>query len=358
MRRFFAQVARTTALAVAILTCGCPAPSTPTENPPPPPPGPHNPADDPMEEEDALRVALFVLGPNTGFVGFDGAHHLHGVNLGVTTELMAGPNTVIQPRDAALDSRGALYIISGAKSGSVAIYENPLSANGGRLPDRMVFGDATQIANNPSGIAIDLENETLYVASITGDLLAFSIGVPEAFNGAVAPARTFRVNMPLFKAEQLRFANGSLYVVDARGGTSDIMAFDNPSSLVGDVLPDRVISHAGFDNTIGIDVDAFDRLWVGVRDLGQVLMFEGAGSLDGAVEPDLALSIADATIPPKPSFATTDSEDRLYVADSNGNVIFVFDVASELLSGARRPARTIDSAELVAPNRLLVFERY
>ena len=146
-------------------------------------------------------------------------------------------------------------------------------------------------------------------------------------------------------------------MVDARGGTSDIVAFDNPSALAGDVTPDRVISHAGFDNTIGIDVDGQDRLWVGVRDLGQVLMFKAAKALDGAATPSLSLSIADVDVDPKPSFATTDSEDRLYVADSSGNVVFVFDLATDLLSGGRAADRTIDSMELIAPNRLLVFER-
>ncbi len=354
MRWFYMTLAGWTAFVAAMMAGGCVPPVAPAD-------GdllPGQPAQQPSDgDETDLQTTLFVFGPNTGFVGFDSAQSLSGVGLPATLELMSSNSTVIQPRDAALDSRGALYLISGAKGGSIAIYNNPLTATGSRLPDRVVSGDATLIANNPSGIAIDRENELLYLSNPVGELLVFDIASPELFNGDIAPVRTFRVDLPLFSAEQIRFANGSLYVVDARGGTSDILAFDNPAALQGDVTPDRVISTAGFDNTIGIDIDAQDRLWVGVRDLGQVLLFTAAKSLDGAATPDVALSITDVDVSPKPSFATTDSEDRLYVADSNGNVVFVFDKASELVSGARAASRTIDSMELIAPNRLLVVER-
>lgn len=311
----------------------------------------------PDDADAKLRTTLFVLGPNTGFVGFDGADNLNGVGLAATTELLNSSATVIQPRDAALDCNGALYLISGNKGGSIAIYDNPMTATGSRPPDRVVFGDATGISNSPTGIAIDCEKHLLYIADTEANVLLFDIRSPELFNGNVAPLRTFHIDLPSNSPAQICLANGSLYVVDARGGTSDILAFDNPAALVGDVVPDRVITNAGFDNTIGIAVDARDRLWVGVRDLGQVLMFKAAISLDGTMTPDLALSIANVDVPAKPSFATTDSEDTLYMADSNGNAVFVFDLATELTSGPRIANRVIDSAELIAPNRLLLFER-
>ena len=58
-----------------------------------------------------------------------------------------------------------------------------------------------------------------------------------------------------------------------------------------------------------------------------------------------------------PAFATTDSEDRLYIADSNGNAVLVYDEASDLLSSEAAPDRIIDSNELIAPNRLVVYEQ-
>ena len=66
-----------------------------------------------------------------------------------------------------------------------------------------------------------------------------------------------------------------------------------------------MITYSGFDNTIGVDVDAKDRLLVGVRDLGQVLIFNHASTLDGVVEPSVTLAISGTKRAPKPSFATT-----------------------------------------------------
>ena len=167
------------------------------------------PAGSPSKDDDAeLRTTLFVLGPNTGLVGFDAADGLNGLNLPATTELMAGNSTVIQPRDAALDRRGALYVISGANGGSIAIYENPLSATGTRPPDRAVFGAATLLSKNPTGIAIDRDNDLLFVSNAVTDMLVFDIRSPESFDGNIAPLRTFRIDLPLFSPEQIRFANG------------------------------------------------------------------------------------------------------------------------------------------------------
>lgn len=301
-------------------------------------------------------TTLFAIGPNMGLVGFDNAQTLSGSKVAVTTELSRSSKLVSQPRGAALDHNGALYLVSGANRGSIAVFDNPLAANGGRRPDRSVFGPQSQIARSATGIAIDRDNGLLYVADSTSDLLVFDISSPEAFDGDVAPVRTFDVDHLRFRPMQMCFANGSLYLVNARGGTSDIFVFDNPGSLTGKVAPDRVITHQGFDNKIGVHVDAQDRLLVGVRGLGQVLIFNDAATLDGPATPDVELSISGADVDPQPSFAMTDSQDRLYVADATGNVVFSFDRASELASGARAADRTIDSSDLIAPNRLLVYE--
>jgi hypothetical protein len=310
----------------------------------------------PVAGQDGATSTLFVMGQNMGLVGFDRASTLNGSRVVVTTDLVLNGKTVSQPKDVALDQHGALYLVSGANRGSIAVYRNPLTANGSRRPDRMVYGDQTRLARTATSIAIDGKNGLLYVANTATEVLVFDISSPEAFTGNVAPARVFIVDMAQFRTKQLHFAQDALYIVDARGGTSDIVVFDDPGALRGKVTPTRMISHPTFDNKISVNVDARNRLLVGVRKRGQVLIFNNASALDGTATPDVALSISGTNVAPKPSFATTDSEDRLYVADASGNVVFSFDNVSELATGEHYPNRTIDSSSLIAPSRLLLYE--
>jgi hypothetical protein len=341
---------------------GCPSPDAgggPGDDAPDAPDGdgPNTPGGADPDDADTKAVGLFVMGPNMGLVGFGRVEALDGENVDVTTELATGPDTILTPRDAVIDRRGALYVLSGARGGSVAVYDNPLTANGGRRPDRVVYGEATGISRSPTGLAIDDENDLLYVSNLLEGVVVFDISSPDAFDGEVAPVRAFEIDYPMFQAAQVRFANGSLYVADVRGATTDILAFDQPQSLDGLVAPDRVISSTGFDDRIGFSIDPLDRLLVGARENGLVLMFENAAALDGAVTPDLTLTIAGADVEPWTSFATSDSDDRLFVADANGARIYVFDELTDLASGAREADRIIDSSELLVPDRLIVFER-
>lgn len=308
-------------------------------------------------ESNGQQTTLFVIGPNMGLVGFDSAESLSGPGVTATTDLMLSKETVKQPRDGAVDHNGTLYLISGTHGGSVAMYDNPLTASGNRPPDRVVAGKKTLISRSPTGIAIDSASNLLYVANVMNDVQVFDISDPSAFAGEVAPIRAFKVDMAQIKPQQLCFANGALYMVDARGGSSDILVFDDPGSLSGKIKPSRVISCTGFDNKIGINVDAQDRMLVGVRKPGRVLIFNDAKTLDGASTPDVTLTIEGPKVDPKPSFVTTDSQDRLYVADASGNAVFAFDKATELESGTRSPDRTIDCRDLTAPNRLVLVER-
>ena len=309
------------------------------------------------DDKNDLLSTLFVIGPNMSLIGFDRAASLNNLALAPTTDLALSHSTVIAPRDAAIDANGALHIISGAAGGSIAIYNNPLTATGSRLPDRRVLGPATKLANNPTGIAIDRAASLLYVSNLPNEIAVFDISQPAVFTGDVAPLRTFSVNLPGFAPEQIRFAGGSLYVVDVRGGAADIHVFDAPSLLQGPVTPDRTITHAGFDDRIGIEIEPKGRLLVAARDIGTVLIFASAAALDGAVTPDVEISISGAPIASKPSFATIDREDRLYIADANGNTVFAFDLASSLISGGHFAERTIKSTEFVVPNRLVLYER-
>ena len=305
----------------------------------------------------AGQSTMLVIGPNMGLVGFDKADMLNGKRISVTTELKPNTRTVSRPRDAALDAHGALYLVSGANRGSIAVFEDPLASNGTRKPDRMVFGGRTLISRSPTGLALDRHNGLLYVSNTSKTILVFDISVPSSFEGNVAPLRSFDIDQPMFRPKQIRFANGSLYVVATRGGTADIAVFDQPAELSGRVAPHRVISSPKFDNRIGLSVDDKDRMLVAAPKTGKVLLFEHASTLDAIAVPSAEFTIGRTATKSMPSFAMFDSADRLYVADASGNCIHVFDPSEGPATGERTADRTIGSPDLIAPNRLLVFER-
>ncbi|MEZ6063461.1 MAG: hypothetical protein R3C19_24195 [Planctomycetaceae bacterium] len=223
------------------------------------------------DSEDRLQnagLSLFAIGPNMGLVGFDSAETLNGARITPTTELMHGARTVSRPRDAAIDRHGALYLISGANGGSVAVYENPLTANGSRKPDRMVFGRNTQISKSPTGIAIDRENERLYLSNAVTGILVFDISSSQAFSGDVTPLRVFRVDQPC----AVRSRSGLQPELATLSTLAEIHRTSRCSThraIPGDATPNRTINHMDFDNRIGIDVDSAGRLLVAARTSGQ-----------------------------------------------------------------------------------------
>ncbi len=307
------------------------------------------------DEPDALtQTMLYVI--SSGLQGYRDAGTLRGPTITATTDLDSDPAG--DPVDAAFDARGALYVISSLNTGTIAVYDNPLTATGNRTPDRMVSGDLTGLFI-PTGLAIDVENDLLYVSNgfsnSVSHVVVFDLGTPDAFDGNVEPISTFDVDMDsVLFADQVQFANGSLYVVDA----PEILVFDSPADLKGPAIPDRVITNAAFDDNIQIHLADADRMIVASGDTGgtdQVFILERASTLDGAVEPDVVLTVARTTGTADTIFAAIDSQDRLFIADGWNGVIYTFDNASTLTSGEYFADRDFDLGTYL-PDRLLLSE--
>jgi hypothetical protein len=303
---------------------------------------------------------LFVLHPNVGFLGYENPATLGSSHAAVTTTLAMSPETVLAPRDVALDACGALYFASGARGGAIAVYDDPRLATGSRRPDRRVSGKATRVAS-PIGLAIDQEKHLLYVllrrSAVQPTVVVFDISTPHDFNGEVAPLRTFQVAVTNLNAQQVRCAHGSLYMVNMRGDTAEILAFDRPETLHGSVVADRVLTSAALQGEIHIEVDAKDRLLVSVPGAGQVQIYAGASQLAGPVAPSVTFTIAGTTAKPQPTCAITDAQDRLYLVDAFRSVIYAFDHTSTLSSGQHSPDREIDTKGAMVPKLLLLLER-
>jgi sugar lactone lactonase YvrE len=143
--------------------------------------------------------------------------------------------------------------------------------------------------------------------------------------------------------------NDRLYV--ANNADLSILIFDSISTKNGNVAPERTISGAN-TTLVGPTDLTLDRgrNLLYVADDIDILVFSSASTATGNIAPARTLS---------PGFAAAailidGANDRLYVADSAGNSIAIYDNASTLASGPITASRTVQGASthLATPSGL------
>src|SRR5688572_13564031 len=123
--------------------------------------------------------------------------------------------------------------------GSIAIFDNISTLNGGQTPTRHIFGDSTGL-RQPHGCWLDETNDMLYVAN------------------------TFACN---------------------------ILVFHNASIRDGNTTPDRIISHATLGAPVYIFIDeSTDRMFVAAMNGGcggqpKVAIYNAASTINGNIQP-------------------------------------------------------------------------
>jgi hypothetical protein len=123
--------------------------------------------------------------------------------------------------------------------GSIAIFDNISTLNGGQIPTRHIFGDSTGL-RQPHGCWLDESRDMLYVANSFG---------------------------------------------------CNILVFHNASTRDGNTPPDRVISSPMLSGPVYIYIDeALDRMWVAGSGIGcggppKVSMYASASTINGVIQP-------------------------------------------------------------------------
>jgi hypothetical protein len=127
--------------------------------------------------------------------------------------------------------------------GSIAIFDNISSLNGGQTPSRHIFGDSTGL-RQPHGCWLDQANDRLYVANSFG---------------------------------------------------CNILVFNNASTRTGNTPPDRIISHPSMSTPVYIFIDnAHNRMFVACSGIGcgglpKVCVYNNASTINGVVSPDVRI---------------------------------------------------------------------
>ncbi len=127
--------------------------------------------------------------------------------------------------------------------GSIAIFDNISTLNGGQTPARHIYGNLTQL-RQPHGCWLDEANDRLYVANSFG---------------------------------------------------CNILVFNNASTINGNTAPDRVISHPTLSTPVYIFIDnTADRMFVACSGVGcggppKVCIFNNASTINGVVNPNVRI---------------------------------------------------------------------
>lgn len=156
-------------------------------------------------------------------------------------------------------------------------------------------------------------------------------------NGNVTPAATINnttFSFPGFTT--LDTANDRLYI--ANTGDLSIVIYDGISTKTGNVAPSRIITGT-LVNPTDVSLDKVRNLLYVADDL-DIVVYASASTANGTPTPVRTLSV----IFQLSGIFIDGANDRLYVADSNGNSVAVYDHASTLASGPITANRAVQGA--------------
>lgn len=244
---------------------------------------------------------------------------------------------------------GKIYV-SNAANNSIVRFDSALTVTGNATPGAIISGASTQLAA-PQHMLLDVPNNRLFVANQG----ASSIVIFETANiktGNVTPERTISGPATLLATPvdvALDSGRNLLYVADG----SNIFAFAAASTVNGNTPPVRSIGVGFVPAAIFLD-QTNDRLFVANSTGNAIHVYDGASLLNNATIANRIISGA-ATQLSKPAGLQVDTAGRLIASNFNPPSITVYANAA-IASGNVSPTATISGAStgLVAPTQMVL----
>lgn len=299
----------------------------------------------------AVGSVLFVAASGTSaMLSYNNADVVTGG--AAPNRTVSGEATTLNgPRGLAIDlARDQAYIANGAAN-AVVVYANARAANGNTAPSRTIAGAATTL-NAPSGLYFDVAGDRLYIAN-TGANTVLVYDNAGAVNGNIAPTRLLTSPGTLTAPSRIAVdtTRNLLYVAN---GDGRILVYAAAATVSGAVAPVRVWSSDELVGVSGLSIDPVgDRVYVGNAGTNRILIFDGASTASGTVTPQRSLfGVGTSLNQPRDLFVDI-GNDRLYVANSGGNQILVFDNASTA-TDSPTPARVLSLAGGTVPQGVFV----
>ncbi len=282
-----------------------------------------------------------------------------GVNGNIAPDLnLSGASTQLSgPADLVVTSSGDM-LVANYSSAAITVYVDAPTAHGNLAPDANVFGAATQLVK-PTSIALDSAADRIFVCDrVAHDVKVYDGASDGGFIGNLPPTRRIHTTTSADLNQPFGVnldAAGNLYV--ANSAAANVLMFDGAGSLNGDVTPSRILNSPDFAGALVYDVfvDLDDRLYV-LDGAGRVLMFNDASSLNGMVSADviLTVSVPGALL----ASIIVDREQNGYIVDAGNDAIYSYD-AIQTRNGLLAPDRTIagPNTQMNQPMRMFLMER-
>ena len=249
--------------------------------------------------------------------------------------------------------QGKLYVSNSANN-TILRFDQAFTDSGNIIPGATISGVATTL-NGPDFIFLDTSADRLFVAN-NNDISILIFDNISTKNGNVAPERTITgANTTLVSPTDLTLdkTRDFLYVAD----DLDIEVFNSASTATGNIAPARSLT-PGF-SVAAVFVDgANDRLYVADSTGNSIEIYDNASTLaSGPITASRTITGA-STLLATPSSIQIDQSGRLVVSNASPASITIYSNAATA-SGNVAPAATISGSNtaFVSPNQIAMDTR-
>ncbi len=306
---------------------------------------------------------LFVVNNNAELTSYRGALSLDGEEAPTTRLSLGASTSLFQPRAAVLTETGRLLVAR--QNGGIVGYDEGASADGETPASVVVEGAGTGL-DTPIAFAYAGASDTLYVGGPQMDegVLVFSAVSSAAFDGEVAPARSFGPSdraphdatgtIEMSVDALVLDGSGRLFLSDTSGehvNNSRVLFYEAPQALDGAAEPDAVITSVAWGTIEDMAIDADGTLYV-VNASDTVFVYDAASQLEGEVQPSRTIRVAVGGASIKGVLVAPSGLG--FVADDENHAIHSFEDFANLSSEAA-PHRTLDGFETRLRNPRKMF---
>lgn len=267
---------------------------------------------------------------------FSGATQASG-NISPAAVISGSNTTLSSPQYIFSDNTNDRLYIANLNGSNILVYEkvSTISGNSNTAPSRTI---SSSNLLQPVDVAVDTVKDLLYVAD--NDRVVVFSGASTANNNTLAQHIIQLTVSPI--AILIDANNDRLFVADP---TPEVLVFNTASQLNGSVTANSTLSGADtqLNQPSGLRIDGAGRLLVSnAASPGSITIYNNAATVSGDQQPVGTISGSSTTFsgPGQIALDPTTNSGELYVADPNAGEVAVFSSIT-----------TVSGSQNVAPNR-------